>query len=56
MRFQITYVNSRRPSKTVGPERFERSAAFAPVLRLAVGESINGRYHSAGYKSIKRVA
>lgn len=56
MEFKITYVNPRRPSKTVGPERFEKSAAFAPVLRLAVGESISGRYRTAGYKTIKRVA
>lgn len=56
MKFEITYVNSRKPKAVVGPERFERSAAFAPVLRLAVGESAPRRYRSAGYKRIRRVA
>lgn len=53
--YEITYVSD-RPKRVVGPEHFERSSAFAPVLRMQVGEKIERRYRSAGYKSIKRVS
>lgn len=56
MRFKITYVNPHKPPVVVGPERFENSSAFFPVLQLKVGEAIERRYTTAGYKRIERVA
>jgi hypothetical protein len=56
MRFEITYV-APKPKREVDESHFARSRAFAPVLRLQVGESApSGRYWSAGYKQIKRIA
>jgi hypothetical protein len=56
MTFNIEYVNPRQPSRTVTGEHFARSSAYAPVLRLAVGEYAPKRYHTAGFKSIRRVS
>lgn len=55
MRFEITYVNRRKPKRIVTEEHFARSAAFAPVLKLAVGEDAPRRYRTAGFKRIRRV-
>lgn len=54
-RFKITYV-SRRPARVVTGEHFDKSAAFHPVLKLEVGEAITGRYYSAGYRKVERIA
>lgn len=53
--FQIIYINPHQPKRIVGEEHFAKSSAFYPVLQLEVGEKIERRYHSAGYKSVKRV-
>jgi hypothetical protein len=56
MSFRIEYT-TRRPARVVAAGHFERSRAFAPVLRMAVGESTPpGRYVSAGYRRITRIA
>ena len=56
-RYEITYVQSQKKGKRiVGPERFEKSSAFYPVLKLEVGQVIQRRYYSAGIKQIKRLA
>lgn len=55
--YRIEYVMPRRKPRIVGADHFAQSSAFAPVLRLAVGESSpRGRYVSAGYKRITRVS
>lgn len=53
MVFEITYVN-KRSKRTVDESHFQRSSAFAPVLKMEVGD-IARRYASAGYRQIKRV-
>lgn len=54
MQFRIDYT-TRRPARVVGPEHFAGSRAFAPVLRMEVGQSTPpGRYVSAGYRKITR--
>lgn len=57
MQFEIKYVSPRKPKRVVTEDHFAKSSAFAPVLKMAVGESApRGRYTSANYKSIKRIA
>jgi hypothetical protein len=55
MQFRIEYVHPTKPSRIVGPEHFERSRAFHPVLQLRIGQSLSNRYRSAGYDRITRV-
>jgi hypothetical protein len=55
MEFEIAYVNSRKKSRTVTGEHFAKSAAFHAVLQLKVGEDAPKRYHTAGFKRIRRV-
>lgn len=59
MTFKITYNSPRQGvrTRTVTDAHFAGSKAFFPVLKLEVGETTPpGRYVSAGYKSIERVA
>jgi hypothetical protein len=56
MRFRITYTSPRKPDRVVSGDHFARSSAFYPVLRLSVGEYIDRRYHTAGYRRITRVS
>jgi hypothetical protein len=57
VKFEITYVSPGRPKRIVDEDHFARSSAFAPVLKLEVGQSAPaGRYRSANYKRIKRIA
>jgi hypothetical protein len=55
-RFRITYTNPQQKPRIVTGEHFDRSSAFYPVLQMAVGERIERRYHTAGYKRIERIA
>lgn len=57
MTFRIEYVMRSKSPRIVTEKHFANSSAFAPVLRLAVGESApRGRYTSAGFKRITRVS
>jgi hypothetical protein len=55
MQFEITYVNPRTKKRIVNESRFEKSLAYAPVLKLKVGQSMKGGYWSAGIRSVKRL-
>ena len=54
--FKLSYVNG-QPSKVVSGAQLAQFSGFAGVFKLEVGEAAPaGRYQSAGYKRIERIA